>query len=1103
MEEATRAADGGPSRSAVVPLFGVRRAPGGIVERAREKDALLGALEAARGGRGQLVLLAGEPGIGKSTLAEFVSSHAAEMLVLRGVHHDDLAAPPYWAWSQVLSGLRDELNRRSRRDDDLLRAAREVLAEIRPSNAQIDAGAPRPVADAEQARFRLFASITDVLRRASRGSPLVIVLEDLHWADRPSLLLLEFIAVELDECPLLVVATHRTHEPGRDDALEHLVGAIAGKANTEILHLAGLSTVGVSELLRATLQEVPDPALVTRIHARTSGNPFFVREIGRILQAENPSGRDGIDDRLPLPPTVKAAVRRRLARLGPETHQVLCAASVLGDRFRRIEALAVSEMGAAEFDEALGPALAVQAVSEEPHSPGSFKFTHALVRETLYADLNTRQRADLHARAVVALEARAVTDDLSVLADLARHAFEAASVLGPETATEHAIRAGSYAMTVLAFEEAVDHFDRAVRTLRMSVDRTASAEAKNLVLLGDAQTKSGDLAAARETLRTALDLAETGGDFVQFADAALHFGGSTEGFELAEVQDQEIVRVLERALDLLPDGNTAIRARLLARLAVAGYWLGYERAEAHGLAAVAVAEEAGEVGALLAALSAKAWWPTSSGERQELATRMARLAVAAGDVERELQARRWALHAHVEVGDLVSADADIVEIERLAKVLGQPIYSAQIPVMRAMQAFLEGRFDEASAYATEGYALGERAGNPVALEWFGATTFFVLWLKGEIQSLEPALRSLMEQAAAATAAPGAIPFLASELGLLDEARLELERYSGGDLANMRRQVTGVMNLCLLAAVAARLGDEPRCHSIGQLLEPFRGTFAIASPPPVLCVGPVDYYLGLMARGLGQHDRAAALFQTAMELCDRAGAHPFGALARIELAETRMATGVQDRTSTLQLAAAAGEVATALGMTPVRTRADLILAASDGQLAEDPPEFTRSDSVWTLRFRSQTALVPDARGVAYLAELVRNPGQDLHVLDLAGSTAPRAQVRLRALDDQARAAYRQRVGDLRAAIDEADADHDIERSAQAQQELDLLTVELATAYGIGGRERPVADDVERARKAVTNRIRDSIRKIGAAHPPLGDHLATAVSTGMYCAYRPTS
>jgi len=689
--------------------------PKPFVGRDHDLAELRSALREAIDGRGSLVLLAGEPGIGKTRLAEQVATDAAlrGAIMLWGSAWEGAGAPPYWPWIQVLRQLLRQfpvadLDALFDHDGPMMADMARMLPELaRRIPVAAESAAPPELAalPPEQARFRLFDAIGTLLARASAARPLLLVLDDLHWADVPSLLLLRFLARELYGVRLLLLGAYRDVEAGPASPIEALAGALGGACHQMVLR--GLDPDEVGRLITMTTGTAPDSVKAGHICERTGGNPLFVREVARLLAA----GLTGAA----VPEGVRPVLARRLDLLSALCAELLAVASVFG-RDLRLDLLEVlAGVPAEQVLELLGEAVTARLVEEVPGSPLHWRFAHALVREVLYGRLPPGQRLALHRRAGEAMEARLAGDLEPRFAELADH-FLRAGPAGAAKAVDYAVRAGHRALDLLAYEDAVGQFQRALDAQDLATQdpaADAAAPAPDLVrrcelelALAEARMAAGEVATARTGFERAANLARRFSDGELLARAALGLGEEEVVFAIDELQ----IRLLEEALSMLK-GDSALRARLLARLARAPRRTSVpvgdpgDRRVALCEEAAAIAGRLGDPATLAAVLLDRhtaTWGVGGPLEQLATATKIVRLAETAGD-------RVLAAHGHhlrildfLESGDAAAMRAEADTFERVVGGLRNPPHLRwPVLMVRGCLALMDGHLDQAEHFAGE------------------------------------------------------------------------------------------------------------------------------------------------------------------------------------------------------------------------------------------------------------------------------------------------------------------------------------------------------------------------------------------------------------------
>ncbi len=879
------------------PLDGL--AGGVFVGRDTELSELRDDADDALGGRAQLVLLAGEPGIGKTRTAEEVATYAR----LRGanVHwgrcHEGEGAPPYWPWVQAI--------RSYVREADPVALAWEMgagapeIARVVPELAERIGDAAPDTAESEQARFRLFDAISAFLTNASASRPLVVVLDDLHWADEPSLLLLEFIARGLSASSLLLVGTYRDVELGRHHPLARVLGDLSGLERSDRVVLRGLAEDDIASYVRRSTGADAPAELIAEVHRQTEGNPFFVGEVVRLLASE---GRlDGGGGAMTIPQGVRDVVGRRLDRLSPAANEVLRTAAAIGRDFDS-EALArIVDLERAELDDALNEAVEAQFLDER-RDDGRYRFAHALVRETLYEELSAAQRPVLHSRIAATLEELYAAEPGRTdrrLAELAHHYNEAAAAGDPAKAVDYAERAAAQASGQLGYEEAAEHYERALEAGALAgIDRRRRCGL--LLALGESRMRGGHFGEARETLEAAADEAGKLGDPELMTRAAVGVSFTAEVGRF----DEKIVALIEAALGAVGPGDSPPRAILLSWLAQIYYWIDPQgrSADLHA-EAIAMARRLGDEGTLAHVLSRANFIdisPDAARRGVEANTEIIALARKVGDRELEARSHVLRLNNHLALGEIPAVDRDLDSYVRLATELRQPSFLWHIPLLRGMRAMIDGHFEEAEELALEARAGGERAGEPLAQQFFAIQALTIYRQQGRLAEIADTVEAISKRYPAVRAWSVAKAAVLSELGRVEEARPEFEQLAEDDFSGIPQDAQWPIATALLTEAAFHLGDAERASALRERMEPYRGLVVVAGRSAA-ARGPVSRCLALAAETAGDSETAISDYEEAIATSRRMGDRPFMAESSIDLARVllgRRAEGDRERAAEL-------------------------------------------------------------------------------------------------------------------------------------------------------------------------------------------------------------
>ncbi len=908
-------------------------ARGVFVGRAEAMTLLRSSRADAERGQARLLLLVGEPGIGKTrTAAELASEARADgAVVLTGRCYEGEGAPAFWPWVQIVraaGAIMDDAGLAAA----LGPAAADVAALVPEIGARLRTSPPSPTLTPEQARFRLFDGIASFLGAVARTKPVVLVLDDLHWADKPSLLLLQFLARQMREARLLVLGAYRDVEVRRQHPLAEVLGELAREPHYQRLVLRGFSVEDVDRYVTATAGRAATPSLVRAVHEMTDGNPFFVGEIVRLLVAEGRLDRraDAGGLGVALPEGVRDAIGRRLNVLSDECNRLLGVASVLGREFDSTVLERVAEASADRVLELLDEAVGGRVLVPHAADAARYAFVHALVRETLYEELSTPMRVRLHRRAGAVLETKHGVNVTAPLAEIAHHFFEGASGGDAARAVTWAERAAERALVCLAYEEAAGHYERALQALELLVPIDETKRVELLLARGDAESRAGDRERTRATFRAAAAAARPLGRPDLLARAAIGFGGRSE---YGLPRDDDLVALLEEARAAIGGEHPALRVRILARLVgTAPYSDSLAARDELSCEAVAVARRLDDPATLVVALGSRAWallGPDHVSERLAIATELVDLAAATGDGNSAFLAHEMRFDANLALGDIAAADAEIEAMDAAAEQLRQPIERFFVASIRAARALSDGRYDEAEQLIAAAQALGERADHPAGRALTVGHGLFLAHERGRVDDMQAALASF------ATVYPWAERLLrvgralaASEVGRLDDARRELVSIAAEDFRALPRDEHWMITLAQLATVCADVGAATHAEVLLELLRPFADRNAVHDLLRVHA-GSVAHYLARLAVATERWDEATTWFEQALDQNARMGALPALTRSRHEFA--RMLVRRRQRGDQPRARALIGQVladADALGFRRLRSEAEELLGELD-------------------------------------------------------------------------------------------------------------------------------------------------------------------------------
>ncbi len=862
---AALSAEGGSRAAATValPAALARADEGTFVGRARELARLAAAWDGVRAARTRrLVLLAGEPGVGKTRLAlRFARAAGADgaATVLLGRSSEEALAA-FEPFTEVLRHVGAE-------------AARALAG---PAAGELDRLLGDAHGDAAQdagARHRLFAAVDDVLGGLAERRPLVLVLDDLHWADRPTLLLLGFVLRSSRPAPLLAIGTYRDTEMGRRTPLAGALADLRRDGGAERVALRGLEAGEVGELAAAWLGAGAAAGVAAAVHERTEGNAFYVEEVLRGLAEHDPA----------VPESVRHAVGARLARLGPAADELLAVAAVLGQRVDAGLLQSVAQRPADEVETALDELLDAHLLRAGDER--GFVFSHALVREAVDAELNPLRRARLHRRAAEALAAHGHDRHLE---EIAHHLSEAAD----PRAAEALRRAGERALAMLAYEEAAEFYARAIDALDAGDgqgDGGGAVRAPLLLARGDALLRAGEPGAARACFTDAAAAARATGDRPLLARAALGHAGL--GIAIIDL-DEPAIALLEEALDALGQTEPLLRSELLARLAVERYYApSRDRSEALSAEAVAVARAARDARAVAAALNARhvaLWRPDCLRERLAAAEEMIAVAAAAGERQLELQARNWRVVDLYEAAEMAEWRAEVRRHGELAAELRLPGFTWYTPLWDAVVAVHDGRYAEGAALRERARDAGRRAGDRNADLFAEMLIYQEIALRGDWDAVNLGLfEDKIATSPAGMSWRSSYAWVLAATGRRDEAREHLAVVSADGFAALPFDANWPSAMSECAEAIAILADAALADPVYERLLPYADRTPTAGRA-IASYGSTQRLLAGLAAALGRPEEAVARHEQGIRRNEALGFPVWAEHGRRSLAALRAA-----------------------------------------------------------------------------------------------------------------------------------------------------------------------------------------------------------------------
>ncbi|MEA2492261.1 MAG: hypothetical protein QOJ29_172 [Thermoleophilaceae bacterium] len=810
------------------------------------------------------VIIGGEPGIGKTRLAsEFARAvHREGALVLYGRCDEGLAVPyqpfveslrPY-ARAVGPDRLRAELG-------DLAPELGRLLPEL--------AGVGEPVrADPESERFALFEAVAALLEAMTREQQVLVVLDDLHWATNPTLLLLRHLIRSERPLRALVLCTYRDTELAPGQPLARLMADLQRDAGTQRLSIRGLDEAAIGTLVQAAvghLLDEPASELVCALQAQTAGNPFFLRELlaglaeSRSVPTDAALRPGGTGAQLEAPEGLREVIAHRVARLSAPAGPALRVAAVAGTTFSFVLLERVLGEESHVLD-ALDEAVAAGLLTEAEH--GHYAFAHALVRQTIYGQLSAAWRIRLHRQLGEALETLGDTE--THIEALAHHFAHAAADGQGSKAARYALAAGRNATARLGHEEAAAHYEQGLRALTLTAQLQDVDRCELLLALGQAHWHAGELDHARQAYGQAAELAEKLGDAAALAHAALGYCGNRP--EAAPTTTWPVVDLLQRALNAAGDEDSALRAQLMGRLAAALAYADVEhRKPALARDALAMARRVADKAALgdvLASAHRATGTPDSLHEATAMAAELGRVADELGDRRLRMLAGGWLLDHRLDLGDIEGVERELETLQQLAQTRKERYFTWLLTTFRANHAHLQGRLEDCETLAHDALVHRHRGHDELAAHMFGMQMLFVRSEQGRLDEIVQTVADFAARYATPVGWRCALASTYAQLGRTAHARHELDALARGDFDAIPRDCFWLASMATLAEAVAALGDTVRARALYELLMPYADRCVITFA--LLCQGSASRSLGLLATTMSRFEEAAQHFEQALE-----------------------------------------------------------------------------------------------------------------------------------------------------------------------------------------------------------------------------------------------
>ena len=921
-----------------------------FVGRRHEMTQLETTLAEVLSGQGRMVLLAGEPGIGKTRTAQELASLAESLgaKVFWGWSYEEEGAPPYWPWVQTIRAYVQQCDAEQLRSEMGNGAANiaDVIPEI---HDKISGLKPPPILEPGAARFRLFDSITTFLKNASQSQPLMLVLDDLHWADKPSLLLLQLVARELAGIQpggLLLVCCFRDVDLSRQHPLSETLAQLSRSSSGELQRvlLRGLDIDETARFIEANAGIEPTTGLAEVLYSHTEGNPFFMTETIRLLSesGELSAGHTGTPQGLKIPDGVREVIGQRLNRLSDQCNEVLTTASIIGREFDfRLLNILGGETSEDQLLQAVDEAVSAHLIEDVPGHMDRYQFRHALIKQTLAEEVTTSRSVRLHARIAEGLEELYGDDAGSHAAELAYHFAEAEPVVGLDKLVKHSMLAGEKALEAYAQEEALAHFQRGLIAKGLEVDGAISlADSETAALLfglGRAQAATlgrQQLDVAFTSLTRAFDFYAETKDVDAAVSVAVYPMQPLPGHRVA-------VELVTRALELVPSDSSEA-GHLLSRYVLV---MGLEEGDYQGAMdacdrALAIAQRTGDVELemrTLAYSSTVDYWHLRWQGTVTKGLRVIDLARQAADQLSEVSARFWVGIALLGIGEPQAAQPHATAMLSAAESLRDRYWLATALWLNEMACSYTGDWQAAREFNQRGLSV-----SPSDIRLLGTRMLLEHEIGDGIEG-HGYLGRLLEALRLVTPGPrydyASVALMIPMVGIITGAvdQLHTAEDAAVTVLSAESATTLVSRFAGLglALIAVLRGDREKARHQYVILNSAAGSYLRISG---------DRVLGLLAQTMGNLDQAAVHFQDAYSFCLKSGYRPELAWTCYNHAALLLRAEMGDRSKAAALLEVGLSISTELGMISLMDKA----AALREELGSQPAKLPAYPNGLTLR-----------------------------------------------------------------------------------------------------------------------------------------------------------
>ncbi|MFT5111223.1 MAG: DNA-binding CsgD family transcriptional regulator, partial [Parasphingorhabdus sp.] len=818
-------------------------------------------------------------------------------------------------WLQILKTLHISANSQELSSANLLESLVTIQVEQQSTGHSTFAMHPG------SAQFLLFNRITKVLADFAKSRCVVIVIDDLHWADRSSLLLLTHLCEKLLELSILVVGAYRDMEISRKHPLFQTLGDINRAAKLRRVRLKGLSEEDVSSFITKTTEaEIPAKVLAA-LYEKTEGNPLFVSEVAGILK-QSPVNTTLENLELEIPDGIQEAIGRRLNFLSEDCANLLSCASVVGRRFSiRILKKIIDEFNSVQIFQIIEEASGRGVIRVLDEAAGEFQFSHVLIRDILYGELSLAQKILLHGRVADSLVALQQGGSLQSNGEIARHYYQALQSGQGEQAVQYAVRAAEHAYKLSAYDEAASYYDLALEVLNFDSSLDQKQRAGILLQHSLCRHAAGlDVRQTLEALNHCLEVARENEQWRIFAEVACHkvYQGRT-----SERSSDALIDLTEALKHI--EGDPGLIANVMAHRAMALRFCAYiGDAERVAYDAIQIADESGDPGArinaLCMALLVLRGRPEKLSERISLGERALTIAREKHYHLNDTDALEWLILSCQESGDM----------KRVAEYIGQLNQSVEkyhVAKARyfatgasASLALFQGQWQRAETFIEAAFELGEGTLDGGAEGVYGAQMFLLNRELGRLPMISGALQQLLDDKTPMWA-PGLLATY-TDLNMLDQAVPLFDQLVANNFQQIAEDEMLLTCLVYLSETCVALNRVDAANGLYQRLLPYTGQ--MVSHPTAVCYGPADMYLGMLASMMNDFDESDRLFTQASQLANNAGNNMWIAHIKFRQAQVLRRHNYQGGKVIFQrLINEARDVAHGLGMVNILTKLDYI------------------------------------------------------------------------------------------------------------------------------------------------------------------------------------